>query len=366
MTGIFVCLLSFSILSNDSIEINSADLQMLQTIPAIGTSGAESIIEYREAFGPFWNISELDFVAGIGTGTVESISEYAYVDTSMLPDIDRSHWLSQVDSLVPLLQIYFLDVGQGDAALIRAADGLTMLFDGGPDPGGPLEPIVFHRLECLEIDTIDIVAFSHPHADHIGGLTSVLRNFTVREVMDPGMVFSSPVYEALLEEIQNQDCGYSILSDGMVINLSDHVTAEVQTPFSPGQDVSVNEASALIRISCGDFSVLLTGDVEEEGEMVLAPAVLPVTVLKVPHHGSSSSVFPPYLRGLAPQMAVFSAGRRNRFGHPNPAVIDFYREMGCEILRTDTQGTIVVQSDGRVFSTGTIFYGYRPGDDIEE
>ncbi|MBN2585761.1 MAG: helix-hairpin-helix domain-containing protein [Candidatus Fermentibacteraceae bacterium] len=352
-------------MSNHLIDLNTADERLLLTIPGIGQTVAASIVEYREDFGPFVEMSELEYVRGIGPETAELIEEHAFIDPCVGPSPDTSHWLPEVDSLEPVVTVSFLDVGQGDAILVQAEEGMTLLFDGGPDPGGPLEPPVVFRLRELGVDTIHVLAFSHPHSDHIGGLSAVIGHFAVLEVLDPGMVFASFVYEDLLASVAEAGCSYVLMREGMELELSDRVLVTVESMGMEGADLDLNENSALLRVTCGDFSALLTGDIEVGAEMLLTPSAMPVTVLKVPHHGSLSSAFPPYLRRLSPQVAVFSAGRGNPFGHPNPGVVETYSEMGCVILRTDTEGTIVVQSDGEVFSTSAAEALYRPGDDIE-
>jgi len=358
MTHLFAVLLSFSILSNNSIELNTAGRMDLMTIPGIGPARADAILEHRSLFGSFFSLSELDYVQGIGAGTVESLSEYVYIDRAALPGPDSSHWLPVTDHLDPLITVCYLDVGQGDAILIQARDGMSMLFDGGPDGGGPLMPAVVMRLRELEVDTLHYLSFSHPHADHIGGLAEVVRNFTVLTVLDPGMVFTSWVYEDFLSAVLENGCDYRYLEEDMEIDLSPSVEVLVESLGEPGTDLDLNESSAILRVTCGNFSTVLTGDIEEDAQFRLAPEASPATVLKVPHHGSLSSVFPPYLRSLSPQIAVFSAGRGNPFGHPHPRVIEIYEELGCEILRTDTGGTIVVQSDGEAlkYNTGTSSY----------
>ena len=362
MNWIFVILLSFSLLSNDSVNINTASEETLQTLPGIGPVKASSIVEYRMLFGPFMEISELEYVSGIGSGTITMLEDLIFVDTSLVSAADTLHWIEQVDSLSPALIVSYLDVGQGDAILVEAVGGRTLLFDGGPNAGGPLEPAVVFRLRELNVDTIDILAFSHPHADHVGGLASVMRNFTVLEVLDPGMPYSSWIYEDFLNSVMDMDCSYRFLETGMTLQLSPLVTACVVSAGGEETDLNLNENSAVLRITCGNFSTLLTGDIEENSERTLTHSALPVIVLKVPHHGSLTSVFPPWLRRMSPQIAVFSAGRNNRFGHPHPRVIEIYRELGSEILRTDTQGTIVVQTDGEVFSISTLMAGIQIRD----
>lgn len=363
MTGYIVFLISLSLLSNEPFDINSATEGQLRSIPGIGPVKASAIVEYRELFGPFLELEELEYVSGIGSGTVELLSEHVFVAPSADSGLSRDHWMDTADSVACLLQVAYLDVGQGDAILLQAFGGGTMLFDGGPDPGGPLEPAVVLRLREFGIDTLDILAFSHPHSDHIGGMAAVLRNFTVLEVMDPGMEFSSWVYEEFLRAVLDEGCSYVLLEEGMIIDLSPSVEVEVISSGGDAADLNMNESSAVLRVNCGDFSTLLTGDMEEDSERELTPSAEPVTVLKVPHHGSLTSIFPPYLRRLSPQVAVFSAGRGNPFGHPHPGVVEIYREMDCRILRTDTQGTIVVQTDGEAFSVSTNISEYRSGDD---
>ena len=366
MNWIFVILLFLSLLSNDPVNINTADKQTLQTLPGIGPDKAAGIIEYRNRYGPFGDISELEYVTGISRGTITSLEDMICTDSSLVPKPDTLHWMPEVDSLLsPYLVASYLDVGQGDAILLQATGGGTMLFDGGPDGGGAIEPSVVFRLRKMNVDTIDILAFSHPHADHIGGLAAVIRNFTVLKVLDPGMSFASWVYEDLLNSIADYGCEYGFLEQGMTFQLSPFVTVTVVSVGSNETDLNINENSAIIRITCGNFSTLLTGDMEEGLERTLTSGALPVTVLKVPHHGSLTSIFPPYLRKLGPQVAIFSAGRNNSFGHPHPFVIEIYSNMGSEILRTDTQGTIVVQTDGEVFSISTLTKTFNPGTTIE-
>lgn len=362
MNWIMPVLATFSLLSNDLMDINTVSEFRLLTIPGLGEVKASAIVEHRETYGPFLDLSELEYVRGIGPGTVETLAGYVFVDPGLTGSADTLHWLAGTDSLDALLHVYYLDVGQGDAILARAQGGRTLLFDGGPDPGGPVEPAVVFRLRQLGVDTLHVMAFSHPHADHIGGLAAVLRNFTVLEVLDPGMEFSSWVYEDFLLAVMEAGCDYGLLEEGMVIYLSEEVTATVESAGLEGVDLNVNESSALLRIECGGFSTLLTGDIELQSEMALTPGAVPVTVLKVPHHGSLNSLFPPYLRRLRPQAAVFSAGRRNSFGHPHPAVVEFYSDMGCRILRTDTQGTIVVRTDGVAIGISTMMAGLPAGD----
>lgn len=350
MSVLFAILLSLSLLSPDSINLNTATVDELLSLPGIGPVKAESIIAFRELYGDFIEIGDLEYVPGIGPGTIARIEDLIFIDHSGVIFKDTLHWLPETEIPNPLLTMYFLDVGQGDAIIIEASGGETWLFDGGPASETGIVPTVLTRLFALGIDTLDTVAYSHPHADHIGGLASVLRNFEVIRVIDPGMDYASFVYEDLLEAVMEEGCEYSLFHENDVYSLSPFVSVTVVSPGTGEENLTVNENSAILLVTCGDFSCLLTGDMEEKGEMLLTPAAEPLTVLKVPHHGSNTSLFMPWLRIIRPQFAIIQVGRENRFGHPSPAALEVYSYLDSEILRTDLHETIVVRTNGSAVS----------------
>ncbi len=353
-------LLIGSLLSHDPVDINRAGERELETLPGIGPAKAAAIVEFRETYGPFLSVEDLEMVSGIGPSTMESLAGLVTVGDAAGALRDTSHWLPREEVAEPLLEVRVLDVGQGDAILLRARGGEVWLFDGGPDEGGPVEPAVVARLMAAGVDTLDVVALSHPHADHVGGLASVVRRFEVLRVLDPGMAHSSFLYEDFLEAVLEEGCDYGILAGGETFRLSEEVSVHVVSSGG-GADPDVNEASAVLSVECGGFSMLLTGDIESDSQRELTPGATPVTVLKVPHHGSISSDFLPWARRVRPQLAVVSCGRDNPFGHPNPAILAMYGELGADILRTDLQGTIVLLTDGNAFSV-TTRTGVQPGD----
>jgi len=250
----------------------------------------------------------------------------------------------------------FLDVGQGDSTLIEAGNGQHALIDaggailGGPDPGARS---VLPLLRSLRVDTLDIVMLSHPHPDHYGGLSAVLENLHVRELWDTGQACAEDKGgEAckLLEAARKRGtrvlgprelCGHARALGPLVLR--------VLAPC-PGFDegFGANDNSFVMRVEHGKRRLLFTGDVEHEGEAeLLAHGVdLRADVLKIGHHGSKTSTTLPFLERVAPWLAVVSAGRGNRFGHPHPDVTARLLAHVPQVLRVDEVGGVRVRSDG--------------------
>jgi len=339
--------------SRQPVDVNSASRWELESLPGVGPVTAARIVDFRETFGRFTSVEGLLEVSGIGPATLEGL---AGLVTAAPVFADTSHWLPATapDSL--LLKVLFLDVGQGDAILLLPTGGTPCLIDGGPDAGGPLVPPVVHALREAGVDSVPVVVLTHPHSDHVGGLAEVVRRFDTRLLLDPMIEHVSPLYEDLLEALLETGCGYRRLRAGDSLSLSSEVTLRVtcacgRTALGDSvSGLSVNDLGAVLLVECGEMTALLTGDIEDDAERLIAPGLVPVTVLKVPHHGSSSSLFGPFLDRCRPQLAVICCGAANPFGHPHPAAIEAYRSRGAEVLRTDRSGTIVVSTDGRAIN----------------
>lgn len=346
-----------SLLDPPPLDLNRATARQLESLPGIGPARAAAIVEFRTEYGPFVEMSDLLLVPGIGEGTLEALAGLAFVGAAGGCGPDTLHWIPVGEVEEPCLTVAVLDVGEGDAILVTGPDGRSVLVDGGPDDGGALLPPVIARLAALGVDSLEAVFITHPHEDHIGGLVEVARRIPVRTFRDPGIDFASPVYEALLGAILDSGAGYSVLEAGdrVELGMSGGRTAAVEV-LDPGSASapSLNERSAVLLVTFGDFSMLLAGDIEESAEMRLAPYMSPVQCMLVPHHGSSTSAFMPFLRALRPRLAVVSAGIDNMFGHPSPAVVAAYAGLGASVLRTDRDGTIFIRTDGirLSFTTG--------------
>lgn len=239
-------------------------------------------------------------------------------------------------------EIHFLDVGQADAAII-ICDDAVMLIDGGNSGDSSL--IYSYLKNTLEIEHIDYMIASHPHEDHIGGLSGALNACTVGKVYSPVLDYDSKAFRSLVKYTTKQGKTLTIPTPGDTFSLG---SAEVQI-LGPLKDYeSVNDQSIIVRIVYGKTSFLFTGDAEWDAEHDLVDAgyELDSTLLKVGHHGSDTSSAYVFLREVMPEYAIISVGEDNSYGHPTENVLSKFRDAGSEVHRTDLEGTIICYSDG--------------------
>lgn len=246
-------------------------------------------------------------------------------------------------SLAGPLVIDVLDVGQGDAILLRAA-GKAVLVDGGPSDAGTLA-----QLRRLGVERLDLVVATHPHADHVGGLTEVVRALPVGLFVDNGQPHSTRTYARLMEAVEARRIRYRTARRGLRFRMGDEVTLTVLAPPRPplrGTRSDLNANSVVLWVDHGDVDLLLLGDAEAPTEAILD---LPgeVDVLKVAHHGSAWSSTTALLARARPRYAIVSAGRDNPYGHPAAEALQRLRQAGAMVYRTDRSGHLRVISDGR-------------------
>ena len=236
------------------------------------------------------------------------------------------------------LLIDFIDVGQADSILIRNQDQV-MLIDAGTNEAGET---VVNYLESLGITKIDYLIGTHPHEDHIGGLDDVINNFDIGQIYMPKIETTTKTFEDVLDAIENKNLTVTAPSKGDKIELG-QAEGEFMTEPILDKD-NLNVSSLVLRLEFGNTSYLFMGDAEEENEETIS---WPKTdVLKVGHHGSSTSSSESFLEQVQPKYAIIMAGKDNSYGLPTQETIDKLKNIGCEIYRTDEDGTIQMTSDG--------------------
>lgn len=253
------------------------------------------------------------------------------------------------------LQIHFIDVGQGDSALIQTPGGKNILVDAGESFAGST---VVSYLQSQGVKSLDVVVISHPHTDHIGGMGQVLSSFTVSSVYDPGYPQTTDSYANLLSQIDKMGVPYHEAKVGVNVKVDDGVNLVFLAPSRLADDP--NNSSAVFRLTYGSFAALFMGDAEAEEEAALTGA-LSAQVLKVGHHGSSTSTTPGLLDKVNPKVAIISVGAKNSYGHPAEQTLNSLAGHGAKIYRTDLNGNVTVISNGKTYEVkvdkGTAFTG---------
>jgi competence protein ComEC len=266
------------------------------------------------------------------------------------------------------LQIDFLDVGQGDAALVTFPDNTTLLIDGGGRPG-PMqngyadedenfnretrsigETVVSEYLWWRGLDHVDYLLATHADADHIDGLNDVARNFHVRAALVARTPASDLEFTRFAKTLADGRIPLRLIGSGDVLRFGE-VTAEVLWPvaLADANASSNNNDSIVLRLQLGARALLLTGDIEAKGENgVLRDHKNPgADVVKVAHHGSRTSSTDAFVSEVKARFAVVSVGQVSIFGHPNAEVVDRWRRSGAQVLTTGNSGTITVITDGK-------------------
>ncbi len=258
------------------------------------------------------------------------------------------------------LHVTFLDVGQGDSAFIVFPAGSTMLVDaGGLSASSSFDigdRVVAPVVRDAGFTRIDYVALTHGDPDHISGARSIVREFRPREVWEGIPVPRFEPLTRLRMDAQASGARWANVYRGDRIEVDGvEVIARHPAPADWERQKVRNDDSLVLELRWRDVSVVLTGDIGKtiERDIVRAIPPAPLRVVKIAHHGSLTSSTVPFLTALHPQLAIVSAGRANHFGHPVPEVLDRYRAVGAEIVRTDQDGAVMIETDGSSLSART-------------
>jgi competence protein ComEC len=261
-----------------------------------------------------------------------------------------------------VLRVVFIDVGQGDATLVILPDGRSLLVDaGGLSIGAPQDPehgpafdvgerVVARVLRACGVRRLETFVITHPDPDHLGGGRFVLRRFAPRAVWEGVPVPPHPARAIVRDLARAAGREWRTVTAGDRVEIAGVEISVLHPPMPEWERQRVrNDDSVVLALRYHDVATILPGDIGREGEpgalRYFEPA--PITILKAPHHGSATSSTPAFLDALKPRAVIFSAGRRNPFGHPTPAVVERYRALGVAMFSTAEDGAVILDTDGR-------------------
>jgi competence protein ComEC len=247
------------------------------------------------------------------------------------------------------LEVTFLDLGQADAILIRTGNS-TMLIDAATNSNADK---LVGLLQERGIDRIDVLVGTHPHEDHIGGMDNVIKNFDIGDIYMPEISATTKTFEDVINAIQEKGLEITVPEPGSNFSLGS-ATCTILAPNSENYS-DTNSYSIVIRLVYGNNSFLFTGDAEtdSEEEMLAEGYTLRSDVLKVGHHGSTTSTSDEFLQAVSPEYAVIMVEDGNSYGHPHDEILDALNSAGIKIYRTDLNGTITFTSDGSNLAVST-------------
>ena len=242
------------------------------------------------------------------------------------------------------LKVHFIDVGQGDSILVQFKDK-NLLIDAGPRSSSN---DLLKYLKGINLTKLDYVVATHPHEDHIGGMPEIIKNFEIGEFYAPKKQASTKIFQTMFEDLKKKNHKINVAKAGVSLDMDSDISVEMIAPNSSDYE-NVNNYSAVIKVTYKDTSFLFTGDAEKlsEKEILQKKYDIKADVLKLGHHGSSTSSSKEFLDKVNPKIAVASLGKNNDYGHPHKEIIKAMKDRKISFYRTDELGTIVLKSDGK-------------------
>lgn len=292
-----------------------------------------------------------DYISALASNNITT----GYLDDTFRPNvtISRQHFATFMARMLddkfkpqPDLKVHFIDVGQGDSTLIQTPDGANILIDAGIKSAGQK---VVSFLKSKDVGKIDMVVATHPHADHIGGLITVLNSFKVDKFVDSGKAHTSQTYLEMLTIIDNKNIPFEVAQKGKEYAFDNGF--KMTTIHADSSATNLNNASVSFRAKHNKVSFLLTGDAEKEAEaaMVNSGYNLNSTIYKAGHHGSNTSSTQAFVNKVKPEVSILSYGKGNSYGHPHDEVVKRLKAVGSKLYSTEN-GDITVKTNGTIYS----------------
>lgn len=238
------------------------------------------------------------------------------------------------------LNVYFVDVGQGDCIMI-SNNGKYMLIDAGNNEDG--DKLVTYFSD-MGIQKFDYVIGTHAHEDHIGGLDNIIKNFDIGTFYMPDVVTTTRTFEEIVEALENKSIAFETPE---VDSSFDFADAVVNVIYVGNNSSDLNSTSIVLKMTYGDVSFLFTGDATNKVESQIKSKDISADVLKVGHHGSETSSTVSFLEKVNPKYAVIQVGKNNTYNHPRQQTLDRLEKIGARVYRTDEDGTVIASTDGK-------------------
>ena len=259
--------------------------------------------------------------------------------TNVIKDNNNSISINSKDKLL----VHFIDVGQGDSTLIQINNKNLLVDGGGRDNSSNL----VSYLKKQKVKRLDAIIATHPHEDHIGGLTEVIKEFEVSSFYAPKKTSTTAAFKDMVNALKSKNLKIISLKGGDTLNIDSEIKAQVLAPNSTNYE-NVNNYSVVLMLTYKNNSFLFEGDAEalSEKEILNKNYALSSSVIKIGHHGSRTSTTNEYLKAVNPKIAVISCGKNNDYKHPHKETLSKLSKINCTLYRTDLEGTIVLVSDG--------------------
>lgn len=241
------------------------------------------------------------------------------------------------------LIIHYINVGQGDSELIQYK-GKNMLIDSGPFSS---KNILMKYLKSAGIKKLDYVIVTHPHEDHIGNMSDIIKEFEISEFIAPKISPNSSTYSSMIKNLKSKKLKITIAKPSYNINLHPDLKCEIIAPNNTTYD-NINNYSVVSKLTYKNTSFLFTGDAENssENEMIQKNYNLKANIIKLGHHGSNTASSTKFLKKVNPSVAIISCAKKNKYNHPSPETVKKLKNMNIKLYRTDIDGNIVLFTDG--------------------